>query len=237
MPIGTTWPTWLSHETLNLPQSSIFWSEVFVAATRRELKQPRRRRQQERHKFAYLTKKNNSFARFARAFFIFLHFADVLVLSMTWNDMFCSCVDDVSIWWETFNFAFLPLKRLFQFNSRIIRTHFARLMTLKNCEIFAETRSYIFRWRSQSRRRRLCLSSLYCRLVNWLLLKLPNGEVKHEGSMVSNEFQTVDYHDERFPIVIHTDEGITLKTKRLLIQHHIFHLVSVCDLPFWKSCN
>ena len=151
--------------------------------------------------------------------------------------MFCSCVDDVSTWWETFKFAFLPLKRLFQFNSRIIRTHFARLMTLKNCEIFAETRSYIFRWRSQSRRRRLCLSSLYCRLVNWLLLKLPNGEVKHEGSMVSNEFQTVDYHDERFPIVIHTDEGITLKTKRLLIQHHIFHLVSVCDLPFWKSCN
>ena len=47
----------------------------------RELKQPRRRRQQERHKFAYLTKKNNSFARFARfarALFIFLHFADVV---------------------------------------------------------------------------------------------------------------------------------------------------------------
>ena len=29
--------------------------------------QPRRRRQQERHKFVYLTMKNNSFARFARA--------------------------------------------------------------------------------------------------------------------------------------------------------------------------
>ena len=36
-----------------------------------ELKQPRRRRQQERHKFAYLIVKNNSFARFARAVFIF----------------------------------------------------------------------------------------------------------------------------------------------------------------------
>ena len=35
------------------------------------IKQPRRRRQQERHKFAYLTMKNNSFARFARAVFIF----------------------------------------------------------------------------------------------------------------------------------------------------------------------
>ena len=37
----------------------------------RELKQPRRRRQQKPHKFAYLTMKNSSFARFARAFFIF----------------------------------------------------------------------------------------------------------------------------------------------------------------------
>ena len=35
--------------------------------------QPRRQRQQERHKFAYLTVKNNRFARFARAFFIFGH--------------------------------------------------------------------------------------------------------------------------------------------------------------------
>ena len=47
------------------------------------LKQPRRRPQQERHKFAYLTMKNNSFARFARAFLIFVHFADILVLSST----------------------------------------------------------------------------------------------------------------------------------------------------------
>ena len=49
----------------------------------RELKQPRRRRQQERHKFAYLTMKNSTFARFARAFFIFGHLADVLDLSTT----------------------------------------------------------------------------------------------------------------------------------------------------------
>ena len=49
----------------------------------RELKQPRRRRQQKPHKFAYLTMKNSIFARFARAFFIFLHFVDVLVLSTT----------------------------------------------------------------------------------------------------------------------------------------------------------
>ena len=49
----------------------------------RELKQPRRRRQQERHKFAYLTMKNSTFARFARAVFIFGHLADVLDLSTT----------------------------------------------------------------------------------------------------------------------------------------------------------
>ena len=37
-----------------------------------KLTQPRRRRrQQKRHKFAYLTVKNNSFARFARAVFFF----------------------------------------------------------------------------------------------------------------------------------------------------------------------
>ena len=61
----------------------------------RELKQPRRRRQQDRLKFAYLTMKNSSFAPFARALFIFAHFAVVLVLLTTSNDMFCSCVDDV----------------------------------------------------------------------------------------------------------------------------------------------
>ena len=44
-----------------------------------------------RHKFAYLTTKNNCFARFARAFFVFSHFADVLVLSTTRKDLFCSC--------------------------------------------------------------------------------------------------------------------------------------------------
>ena len=58
----------------------VFISAVFYI---REFTQPRRQRQQERHKFAYLTVKNNRFARFARAFFIFGHSADVLVLSTT----------------------------------------------------------------------------------------------------------------------------------------------------------
>ena len=37
----------------------------------REPTQPQRRRQQEPHKFSYLVVKNNNFARFARAVFIF----------------------------------------------------------------------------------------------------------------------------------------------------------------------
>jgi len=52
----------------------------FDWSNNRELKQARRKRQQVSHKFACLTVKNNSFARFARAFFIFKHSTDVLVL-------------------------------------------------------------------------------------------------------------------------------------------------------------
>ena len=130
------------------------------AADNRELKQLRRRRQQERHKFAYLTMKNSIFARFARAFFIFWHFEDVLVLSTTWNDLFCSCVDDVSISCQMLIFVFLCRKRWFQFNPRIARTHFSSIMTLSNWKMIAEPRSYIFRWRSRFRKRRVCLSSL-----------------------------------------------------------------------------
>ena len=104
--------------------------------------------------------RNSIFARFTRAFFIFWHFEDVLVLSTTWNDLFCSCVDDVRIWWQMFNFVLLCPKRWFQFNSRMIRTNFSSVMTLNNWKMIAETRSYIFRWLSRFRRCRVCLSSL-----------------------------------------------------------------------------
>ena len=73
----------------------------------------------------------------------------------------CSSVDDVTIWWQMFNFVFLSVKRWFQFNSRIVRAHFASVMT------FTETRSYISRWRSLCRRRRVCVNSLI------------SGEVSH----------------------------------------------------------
>ena len=108
--------------------------------------------------------KNSIFARFARAFFMFWHFVDILVLSTTWNDLFCSCVDDVSMWWQMFNFVFSCPKRWFQFNSRIIKTHFSSIMSLNNWKMIAETRSHIFKWRSRFRRRRVCLSSLIIHL-------------------------------------------------------------------------
>ena len=134
-------------------------NRLWVVSNIRELKQPRRRRQQKPHKFAYLTVKNIIFARFARAYFIFWHFADVLDLSTTWNDLFCSYVGDLSIWWQILIFVFLCPKRWFQFNSRIIRIHFSNIMTFLNSwKIIAETRSYIFRWRSRFRWRRVCLS-------------------------------------------------------------------------------
>ena len=137
-----------------------FWPTCTGIPDSRELGQPRRRQQQVRHKFAYLTTKYNSFARFARVFFIFLHLADVLALSTTWNDLFCSCVDDVSLRWWMFNIVFLSQKRWFQFHSRTVTTHFASVIPLNNCEMIAETRSYIFRWRSRCRRRSLCLRYL-----------------------------------------------------------------------------
>ena len=57
-------------------ESYIFWWRLRCRRRRidesnRELKQPRRQRQQKPHKFAYLTMENSIFARFARAYFIF----------------------------------------------------------------------------------------------------------------------------------------------------------------------
>ena len=133
--------------------------------------------------------KTNRFARFARAVFIFRHFADVLVLSTTWNGLFCSCMDDVSIWWQMFNFVFSCLKRCFQFNSRIVRTiRFASVMTLNNWETIAERRSYIFRWRSRCRRRRVWLSSLICK-----------DNVDPTARMPRENFQSL--HDYQFHVV------------------------------------
>ena len=90
----TTW------SMLKLPK--IAWPSPF--------KQPRRRGRQKLHNIVYLATKNKSFARFVPTVFIFVHlcvfvfhfytslcFAVVLVLSTTWNDLLCSCVNDVSM--------------------------------------------------------------------------------------------------------------------------------------------
>ena len=81
-------------------------------------------------------------------------FVDVLILSKTWNDLFLQRCGRRE---QMLNYVFLSQKRWFQYNSRIGRTHFASAMTLNNCERIAETRSYIFRWRSRCLLRRLCL--------------------------------------------------------------------------------
>ena len=144
----------------------------------------RRRRQQERHKFAYLTMKNNSFAHFARAFFNFGHFADVLVLSTTWNQLFCSCVDDVTMRWKMFNFV-LSLKRWFQFNSRIVKTHLASVMTLNDWAKIAETRSNI--WCSRCHRRSVRLNSLteHTRSLNVLSIQQEVSHLRHPPTPVA----------------------------------------------------
>ena len=91
----------------------------------------------------------------------------------------------MSIWWEIFNFVLLSQKRSFQFNSRIVRTHFASAMTLDNCDIIEETRSCIFRWRSRCRRRRLCLSSLI--LATFRLQY--EDDYEYEFSVLSTRFR------------------------------------------------
>ena len=73
-----------------------------------------------------------------------------------------------------FNFVFLCPKRRLQFNSKKVRTLFSSVMTLNNWKMIAETRSYIFRWRSCFRRRRVCLSSL---MPSMLCLEQGDGDV------------------------------------------------------------
>ena len=112
-------------------------------------KKARSRRERKRPKFACLAMKGSCFSRVGTCIF---HFC-------TWH-VNCSCVDDVSIWWQMLIFVFLSLKRWFQLNSRVVRTHFASVMTFNNREMIAETRSYIFRWLSRFRRRYVWLISL-----------------------------------------------------------------------------
>ena len=64
--------------------------------TFRELKQQQRRRQRERHKFAYLVAKKNSFARPAGAFLTFVHFVAVVSKTTTRNSQVFGFMKNVS---------------------------------------------------------------------------------------------------------------------------------------------
>ena len=124
----------------------------------RELKQPRRRRQQKPHKFAYLAMKNSIFARFARAFFIFFFFTfcrrSRSFYDVKWPVLqLCGRREHMM---TNVQFVFSCPKRWFQINSRIFRTHFSSKISLNNWKMIAETRSHTFRWRSRFRRRRVC---------------------------------------------------------------------------------
>ena len=108
---------------------------------------------------------NSSFACFARVIFIFTYISllfsffrrrEVIYLTVVWM----AWADR-----QIFNIFLLSPNRWYQFNSKIFRIHFASMMTWNNGEISAETRSYIFGWRSHCRRRRPCLSSQWKRLT------------------------------------------------------------------------
>ena len=85
--------------------------------------------------FCLFDSENNSFARSALASFFFGRLKDLLVSSMTWNHLFCSCVVNVSIWRQMLDFVLFLLKNWFQMNSSIIRAHFAGVMTFNNWEL------------------------------------------------------------------------------------------------------
>ena len=101
----------------------------------------------------YLTMTNNSFAHFAPAWYIFGHscsFHDVKqpVLQL-W------AYDD-----KMFNFVLLSLKSWFQLNYRIVRVHFASMMTLNHYERIVEMQIYIFQM-TFSLLSNLCLLKVY----------------------------------------------------------------------------
>ena len=59
-----------------------------------------------------------------------------------------------------FQFGFLSPNCWNEFNSRVVRIHFAGIVTRNHWKIIAETESHIFRWSSRCRQRRPFLSYL-----------------------------------------------------------------------------
>ena len=111
---------------------SLFWDDNVKSATLGSLSNHDSDSNKLKTSQIWIFDDEKQIVRFALTFFILRHFADVLVLFTTWNDLFCSDVDDVRTLPQIFNLVLLSLKRWFQFNYMILRTHFASIVTLNN---------------------------------------------------------------------------------------------------------
>ena len=110
---------------------------------RRELRQPRWR-----HKFTNFTFKNSSYVRCAYA--LSLHFSKFLRLSRghftTWNDLFWSCIVDLSAWRQFFSSRFLQTADINLIPGWLARMYFEGLKTSNGRGMISEVKNYIFRW-------------------------------------------------------------------------------------------
>ena len=95
----------------------------------RELKQPRRWRQQKPHKSAYFDHAKQTFFYILKTFSFFL-----------WREMTCFAVVawTMSAHDDKFSILYSCPNCWFQFNSRIVRKHFSSIMTVNNWKMIAE---------------------------------------------------------------------------------------------------
>lgn len=95
---------------------------------------------------------------------LYRDFATFLFLSTTWNELCCSCMEDVSTRGENVRFQAGHSSLILELNwydrlvhcSGIVSGRFVSRTTWNNREMMAEKRSYNFRWRSR------------CQLFPWL---------------------------------------------------------------------
>ena len=105
------------------------------------------------------------FVSVAGLFPVYEPFPAILVLSMLWNDLFCSCqcIDYVSTWSQIFRFFFsfhLPTAHPNWGQGLLEHTLQAKWLQIIEKWFQIDTRSYIFIRQCRCRRRRLCLNSL-----------------------------------------------------------------------------
>ena len=96
--------------------------------------------------------KNSSFARFARAFFIFVNFTAVFVVPrFEMNGFVVWTTGEVQ--GKVSFFSLVISKPHNQFNPRRVRMYFTSAATWNSRKMTAETGRYMFRWRSRCRQR------------------------------------------------------------------------------------